>query len=87
MRNAVWLLLVTGVSALTMTAAACTAAMACALGDGAAAVGAGARAGFELLRQVRYPHHRGRHLLPRLRSPNGVPEILTEIPTDITDLR
>ena len=48
---------------------------------------ADARAGFELLRQVRHPHHRGRQLLPRLRSPNGVPEILTEIPSDITDLR
>src|ERR1700757_4077153 len=42
---------------------------------------------FELLRQVRHPHHRGRQLLPRLRSPDGVPEILTEIPTDITDPR
>ena len=49
--------------------------------------GAGARAGFELLRQVRHPHHRGRQLLPRMRSPNGVPEILTEIPADITDRR
>ena len=48
---------------------------------------AGARAAFELLRQVRHPHHRGRQVLPGMRSPNGVPEILTEIPTDITDLR
>ena len=46
-----------------------------------------AAAAFELLRQVRHPHHRGRQLLPRMRSPDGVPEILTEIPTDITDPR
>ena len=44
------------------------------------------RAGVELLRQVRHPHHRGRHVLPGMRSPNGVPVILAEIPADITDL-
>ena len=56
-------------------------------GPSAPGTGTGARAGFELLRQVRHPHHRGRQVLPGMRSPDGVPAILTEIPTDITDLR
>ena len=46
----------------------------------------GAWAGFELLRQVRHPHHRGRQVLPGMRSHNGIPAILAGIPADITGL-
>ncbi len=44
----------------------------------AAAPGAGARAGLELLRQMRYPHHRGRQVLPGMRRLDGIPAVLTE---------